>query len=133
MMENEVVRRRRWMTHEEFLDQLGASNIIPGPTSTELAIHIGHLRAGWPGLIVAGVCFIVPAVAIVMAIAWAYVKAGQLPATHGVLYGVKPVVIAIVLQALWTLGRAALKTRTLVLVGLATVQPSSPASTSWWF
>jgi chromate transporter len=121
MMENEVVRRRRWMTHEEFLDQLGASNIIPGPTSTELAIHIGHLRAGWPGLIVAGVCFIVPAVAIVVAIAWAYVKAGQLPATRGVLYGVKPVVIAIVLQALWTLGRAALKTRALVLVGLAAV------------
>jgi len=121
MMENEVVRRRRWMTHEEFLDQLGASNIIPGPTSTELAIHIGHLRAGWPGLIVAGVCFIVPAVAIVTAIAWAYVKAGQLPAAQGLLYGVKPVVIAIVLQALWTLGRAALKTRTLVFVGLAAV------------
>jgi chromate transporter len=121
MMENEVVRRRRWMTHEEFLDQLGASNIIPGPTSTELAIHIGHLRAGWPGLIVAGVCFIVPAVTIVIAIGWAYVKAGQLPAAHGVLYGVKPVVIAIVLQAVWTLGRAALKTRTLVLVGLTAV------------
>jgi len=121
MMENEVVRRRRWMTHEEFLDQLGASNSIPGPTSTELAIHIGHLRAGWPGLIVAGISFIVPAVAIVTAIAWAYVKAGHLPAAHGIFYGVKPVVIAVVLQALWTLGRAALKTRTLVVVGLAAV------------
>jgi chromate transporter len=121
MMENEVVRRRRWLTHEEFLDQLGAANIIPGPTSTELAIHVGQLRAGWPGLIVAGVCFIVPAVLIVTAIAWAYVKAGQLPAMRGVLYGVKPVVIAIVVQALWTLARTALKTRTLFVVGLAAV------------
>jgi chromate transporter len=118
MMEEEVVRRRRWLTREAFLDYLGATNLIPGPNSTELAIHIGHARAGWPGLLVAGTCFIVPAAVVVTAIAWAYVKFGSLPAVAGVLYGVKPVVIAVILQALWGLGRTALKTRGLVVVGL---------------
>ena len=79
MMEDEVVRRRRWLTRDEFLDLLGASNLIPGPNSTELAIHIGHRQAGWPGLLVAGVSFIVPAVLIVGAFAWAYVRYGSLP------------------------------------------------------
>src|SRR3981189_1661185 len=74
MMEDEVVRRRRWLTREEFLDYLGATNLIPGPNSTELAIHIGRARAGWPGLLVAGACFILPAALIVTAIAWAYVR-----------------------------------------------------------
>src|ERR1700750_1274028 len=74
MMEDEVVARRHWLTRDEFLDLLGATNLIPGPNSTELAIHIGHRRAGWPGLLVAGTCFIVPAVVIVLAIAWAYVR-----------------------------------------------------------
>lgn len=78
MMEEEVVRRRRWLTREQFLDYLGATNLIPGPNSTELAIHIGHARAGWPGLLVAGTCFIVPAALIVTAIAWAYVRYGAL-------------------------------------------------------
>src|SRR5882757_6163824 len=91
MMEEEVVRRRRWLTREQFLDYLGATNLIPGPNSTELAIHIGHARAGWPGLLVAGACFILPAAVVVTAIAWAYVKFGTLPAVAGVLYGVKPV------------------------------------------
>ncbi|MFL5495409.1 MAG: chromate efflux transporter [Gemmatimonadales bacterium] len=118
MMEEEVVRRRRWLTREAFLDYLGATNLIPGPNSTELAIHIGHARAGWPGLLVAGTCFIVPAAIVVTAIAWAYVRFGALPAVAGVLYGVKPVVIAVILQALWGLGRTALKTRGLVVVGL---------------
>jgi chromate transporter len=118
MMEEQVVRRRRWLTREAFLDYLGATNLIPGPNSTELAIHIGHARAGWPGLLVAGTCFIVPAAVLVTAIAWAYVKFGTLPAVAGVLYGVKPVVIAVILQALWGLGRTALKTRGLVVVGL---------------
>jgi len=118
MMEDEVVRRRRWLTHEEFLDYIGATNLIPGPNSTELAIHIGYARAGWPGLLVAGMCFILPATFIVTAIAWAYVRYGALPAAEGVLYGVKPVVIAVVLQALWRLGRSALKSRALVLLGV---------------
>src|SRR5687768_17760117 len=109
MMEQEVVRRRKWLTSEEFLDLVGASNLIPGPTSTELAIHIGHRRAGWPGLFVAGVCFIVPAVAIVSAIAWAYVTWGTLPDARALLSGVKPVVIAIVADALFRLSRTAIK------------------------
>jgi chromate transporter len=121
MMEDEVVRRRRWLTREEFLDYLGATNVIPGPNSTELAIHIGHARAGWPGLVVAGASFILPAALIVGAIAWAYVRFGTLPAASGLLYGVKPVVIAVVLQALWGLGRTALKTRGLVVLGVAAV------------
>jgi chromate transporter len=119
MMENEVVRRRRWLPREEFLDLLGATNLIPGPNSTELAIHIGHRKAGWTGLLVAGSCFILPAAFIVTALAWAYVRYGSLPQTNAILYGVKPVIIAIILQALWGLGTTALKTRSSVLVGAA--------------
>jgi chromate transporter len=119
MMEDEVVRRRRWMTHERFLDLLGATNLIPGPNSTELAIHIGHDRRGWAGLVVAGACFILPAVAIVTAIAWAYVRFGALPEVAGVLYGVKPVIIAVVVQALWGLGRSAVKSPALAAIGAA--------------
>jgi chromate transporter len=121
MMEDEVVRRRRWMTHEEFLDLLGATNLIPGPNSTEMAIHIGHRQAGWKGLLVAGISFILPAVAIVTGFAWAYVRYGSLPQIAGILYGVKPVIIAIVLQALWSLGRTAMKTKLLAAIGIAGV------------
>ena len=117
MMEDEVVRRRAWLTRETFLDYLGATNLIPGPNSTELAIHIGHARAGWPGLFVAGLAFIVPATLIVSAVAWAYVRYGALPQVAGILYGVKPVMIAVVAQALWSLGRAAIKTRALAVLG----------------
>lgn len=120
-MEDEVVRRRRWMTQDEFLDLLGATNLIPGPNSTELAIHIGHRQAGWPGLLVAGSSFILPAVLIVLAFAWAYVRYGSLPQVAGVLYGVKPVIIVIVLQALWSLGRTAIKTKWLALVAVIAV------------
>src|SRR5271167_2880999 len=109
MLEREVVARRGWLTETEFLDHLGASNLIPGPTSTELVLHIGRRRAGWPGLLVAGACFIVPAALRVGLLAWAYVRYGSLPAVAGLLYGVKPVVIAVVLQALWKLGRTAIK------------------------
>lgn len=118
LMEDEVVARRGWITREKFLDLLGASNLIPGPNSTELAIHIGHLRGGWPGLIIAGVCFIAPAMLIVMAIAWAYVTYGNLPQVGGIFYGIKPVIIAVVLHALWSLGKTALKTRDLVAVAV---------------
>jgi chromate transporter len=121
LMQDEVVRRRRWLTIEQFLDYLGATNLIPGPNSTELALHIGHARAGWLGLVVAGTCFIAPAAAIVTVVAWAYGRYAALPAVAGVLYGIKPVVIAVVAQALWTLGRTALKSVALALYGLAAV------------
>lgn len=117
MMEDEVVRRRRWLSQEEFLDLLGATNLIPGPNSTEVAIHIGHRQAGWAGLLVTGSCFILPAALIVTVFAWAYVRYGSLPVTAGILYGVKPVMIAIILQALCGLGRGAIKTKFLALVG----------------
>ena len=119
MMEDEVVRRRRWMTREEFLDLLGATNLIPGPNSTEMAIHVGRLRAGFPGLAVAGAAFILPAAALVTAIAWGYVTYGRLPAVAGLLRGVKPIVAAIVLQALVGFGRTAVRTVPLAAVGAA--------------
>jgi chromate transporter len=119
MMEDEVVRRRRWLSREEFLDLLGATHLIPGPNSTEMAIHIGRARAGWRGLLVAGACFIVPATLLVGALAWGYVRFGSVPAVTGLLYGVKPVVIAIILQALWGLGRSALKSWRLAAIGTA--------------
>lgn len=118
MMEDEVVRRRGWLTREEFLDLLGATQLIPGPNSTELAIHVGHRRAGGPGLVVAGVCFILPAFFLVGAIAWGYVRFGALPQAEALLYGIKPVIIAVVLQALWGLTRSAVKSRGLAAVGV---------------
>lgn len=121
MMEDEVVRRRRWMTREEFLDLLGAANLVPGPNSTELAIHVGHRQGGWPGLLITGASFILPAVLIVTGFAWAYVRYGSLPEVAGILYGVKPVIIVIVLQALWSLGKTAVKTKFLAVIGLAGV------------
>lgn len=117
MMEDEVVRRRKWLSREKFLDLLGATNLIPGPNSTEMAIHVGYLRAGWPGLLVAGSCFILPAAIIVFGFAWAYIRYGSLPATARVLYGVKPVIIAIILQALWGLARTAVRTKLLGAIG----------------
>jgi chromate transporter len=105
MMHDETVKRRTWLSDQEFLDLVGATNLIPGPNSTEMAIHIGFLRAGWLGLIVGGVCFIMPAMVIVLLLAWVYVRFGTLPQVEWLLYGVKPVVIAIIVQALWSLGR----------------------------
>lgn len=118
MLQHEVVERRGWLSQAEFLDHLGASNLIPGPTSTELVIHIGRRRGGWPGLLVAGTCFILPAAVMVGILAWAYVRFGSLPAVSGLLYGVKPVVIAVILQALWKLGGAAVKSRWLTVVAM---------------
>ena len=119
MMEDEVVRRRGWLSREQFLDLLGATNLIPGPNLTEMAIHVGFLRAGWPGLVVAGTCFIVPAAVMVTVLAAAYVRFGGLPQTVAVLYGVKPVVIGVIAQALWRLGQSAVRTTALGVVGLA--------------
>ena len=121
MMEEHVVRRRRWLGRDEFLDLLAATNLIPGPNSTEMAIHIGHRRAGWPGLVVAGICFIVPATLLVSGIGWAYVRYGTLPQAAGLLYGIKPVIIAVVVQALWGLGKSALKSRALAFLAIATL------------
>ncbi|HEY7616148.1 MAG TPA: chromate transporter, partial [Terriglobales bacterium] len=120
LMREEVVSRRQWLTDQEFLDLISACNLIPGPNSTEMAIHIGHRRAAWPGLLVAGACFILPAAVMVTAIAWAYQKYGGLPVGQNLLVGVKPVVVVIVLQAVLSLGRTALKSRLLqVLAFLA--------------
>jgi chromate transporter len=125
IMEDELVRRRNWVSREEFLDMLGASNLIPGPSSSELAIHIGYLLGGWPGLIVAGVCFILPAACIVGVLAWVYVHFGTVAAVSGILYGIKPVVIAVILQALWGLGRTAIKTWFIAVVGLISIALSA--------
>jgi chromate transporter len=117
-MEREVVGRRRWLTRDEFLDYVGATNLIPGPNSTELAIHIGMARHGWAGLLVAGCCFILPAALLVGGIAWAYVRYGALPDVAGILRGIVPVVIAVIASALWQLGRTALKSAGLAVLGL---------------
>lgn len=117
MMEEEVVRRRRWMDHQHFLDLVGATNLIPGPNSTEMTMHCGKERAGWKGLVVAGCCFILPAVLITAAIAWAYQKWGQLPQMAPFLYGIKPAIIAVIAAAAYTLGKKALKTVTLGVTG----------------
>lgn len=109
MMRDEVVRRRQWMSDERFVDLIGVTNLIPGPSSTELAIYLGYLRAGWPGLLVAGVCFISPAMLIVLALAWAYVAFGTLPQINWLFYGLQPVVVAIIAQAIWNLGWAVFK------------------------
>ncbi len=109
IMHEEVVKRRKWIDEQGFLDLLGAANLIPGPTSTEMAIYLGFRQAGWAGLLLAGVCFISPAMVIVLGLAWAYVRYGSSPAASGILYGVLPVVIAVVAQALWGLGRKAVK------------------------
>jgi chromate transporter len=118
MMRNEVVVKRAWVSEQEFLDMLGACNLIPGPTSTEMAHHIGYLRAGWRGMLVAGISFIVPAMLIVMVLAFLYVQYSTVPQVEGLLYGIKPVVIAIIVQALWLLGRQAMKSLWLVVLGL---------------
>ena len=121
MMDDEIVRKRGWLSRERFLDLLGATNLIPGPNSTEMAIHLGFLRAGWRGLIVAGACFILPAMTITGVLAWAYVRFGSLPEVFWLLYGVKPVIIAIVVQALWGFALKAVKGPVTGAVGVAVI------------
>ena len=116
MMEDETVNRRQWLTGEQFLDLVGATNLIPGPNSTEMAIHVGYIYAGWPGLIVAGVCFILPAVVLTGILAWAYLQFATLPTVAPLLYGIKPAVLAIIIGALWRLGKKALKSRQLLAI-----------------
>jgi chromate transporter len=119
MLEEEVVRRRGWMTREQFLDLLGATNLIPGPNSTEMVIHTGMRRGGALGLWLAGICFIAPAALLTLAFAWAYLRFGRLPAGQSLLLGVKPAVLAVILLAVWKLGRTAARTRALALLSLA--------------
>ncbi|HEU0114167.1 MAG TPA: chromate efflux transporter [Thermomicrobiales bacterium] len=119
MLRHEVVERRRWMSDRHFLDLLGATNLIPGPNSTEMVIHVGYEVAGWPGLAAAGALFIVPAASITLAFAWLYLTYGATPAGEWLLYGVKPVVAAVILQAVWSLGRAAFRSWPLRLLAAA--------------
>jgi len=109
MMHAEVVKKRKWVSEQHFLDLLGATNLIPGPNSTEMAIHLGFLRAGWPGLILGGLCFILPAMLMVLGLAWVYVQYGTTPAAGWLLYGIKPVIIGVILDAILNLGRRAVK------------------------
>ena len=118
MMQQEVVTKRKWLNEQEFLDLLGATNLIPGPNSTEMAIHIGHARAGWKGLIVAGICFILPAVFITLIFAVLYKQYGQLPEVQPFVYGIKPAIIAIILSAVYPLAKKSLKTTELILIGI---------------
>lgn len=119
LMHDELVKRRKWLDEQRFLDLLGATNLIPGPNSTEMTIHLGFVRAGWTGLILAGVCFITPAALITLALAWAYVQYGTTPTADRLLYGVKPVIMAVIAQALWSLTPKAVKGPLTAGVGLA--------------
>jgi chromate transporter len=118
LIEGEIVRKRRWVTQQQFLDMVGAANLIPGPTSTELAINVGFVRAGWAGLGVAGASFILPAALITGAFAWAYVRFGALPQAASSLGGIKPAVIAVIAIAIWRLGRTAVRDVGLAALGL---------------
>ena len=121
MMEDEVVNKRKWMTQQHFLDLMGATNLIPGPNSTEMTMHCGHERAGWKGLILAGICFIFPAVVITSFLAWLYQTYGQLPKVEPFIYGIKPAVIAIIVMAAYRLGKKAVKNTTLAVLGALTL------------
>jgi len=119
LMEREAVEQRRWLTREQFLDLVGGCNLLPGPSSTQVAMALGYTRNGWAGLLIAGICFIVPASLATLALAWAYVRYGHFPQAQGLLYGAKPVMVAIIAQAIWRLGHMALRTWKLGLLGVA--------------
>ena len=121
MMEDEVVSKRKWISQQHFLDLIGATNLIPGPNSTEMTMHCGYERAGWKGLFVAGLCFILPAVAITGVFAWLYQEYGHLPDVKPFIYGIKPAVISIIIMAAYKLGKKALKSIELGFLGLLTI------------
>ncbi|WP_295664822.1 chromate transporter [uncultured Mucilaginibacter sp.] len=121
MMEEELVRKRQWMTQEHFLDLIGATNLIPGPNSTEMALHCGHERAGWRGLLLAGACFILPAVFLTGLLAWAYKSYGMPPQVAPFIYGIKPAIIGIILAMMIRLGRKALKTLSRLVTSVQSV------------
>lgn len=119
LMEREAVERRGWLRRDQFLDLVGGCNLLPGPSSTQVAMALGYTRGGWIGLLIAGACFIVPASLATLALAWAYVRYGHFPQAQGLLYGAKPVMVAIIAQAIWRLGRMALRGWVLGLLGAA--------------
>jgi chromate transporter len=121
MMEDEFVRKRQWITEAEFLDRIAAASLIPGPSSTEVAIFIGQAKHGWAGLVIGGCCFIIPAAILVTLIAAVYARFGSLPQVSGILYGIKPAVIAIILQALWNLSRTAIKSKLIAVIGVLAI------------
>ncbi len=119
IMRDEVVARRKWLSEQQFLDMIGATNLSPGPSASKLAMYIGHARAGWSGLCAGGLAFMAPAVAIMLVLAWAYVRYEATPAAGWLLYGIKPVIIPLIVQALWNLGQSAVKGRITALVSMA--------------
>ncbi|MBI5949369.1 MAG: chromate efflux transporter [Chloroflexi bacterium] len=121
IMRRELVATRKWVTDAEFMDLVGAANLIPGPNSTEISMHLGARRAGWAGLWLGGFAFILPAVCVVLALAWAYVEYGSTPAGEGIIWGIQPFVLAIVVQAIWGLRRAAVKGWATAAAGAAVV------------
>lgn len=121
LMEEEVVKRRQWLTRSHFLDLMGATNLIPGPNSTEMAIHVGYIYGGLPGLIIAGVCFMLPAVSITACLAWIYVEFGTLPQVAPLIYGIQPAVLAIIGIALWRLSKKAVKSRLLLIISIGAI------------
>jgi chromate transporter len=121
MMEDEVVKKRQWFTQEHFLDLIGATNLIPGPNSTEMTMHCGYERGGWKGLFIAGACFITPAILITMVFAWLYQTYGQLPTVEPFIYGIKPAVIALIVIAAYRLGKKAIKNTELAILGIITI------------
>src|SRR5258708_9282306 len=116
LMQEEFVRRRGWLSREAFVDRVGAVNLVPGSSSTEMVIYLGHLRGGFPGLLIGGAAFILPSALLMCVMAWAYVQYGALPQIAGVLWGVKPVVVVLIAQAVWSLGKTVLKSRELVVI-----------------
>jgi chromate transporter len=121
MMEERFVRRKGWLTRKRFLDLFGAASLLPGPSSTELAIYLGEVRGGFAGMLVAGACFILPAASMVVGMAWAYLRFGALPQVAGLLFGIKPVVVALMAQAIWNLARTALRSVPLALLATTVV------------
>jgi chromate transporter len=120
MMEEEVVKKRKWLTHQHFLDLISATNLIPGPNSTEMTMHCGHERAGWKGMCIAGISFIFPAVLITMLFSWFYKEYGHLPKVEAFIYGIKPAVISIMIASVISLGKKAFKTKQLIILGVIT-------------
>ena len=118
MMRDEVVSKKQWMNDQQFLDMVGATSLIPGPNSTEMAIHLGYSKGKWKGLIIAGLCFILPAVFLTLCFAWLYKKYGALPEVQPFIYGIKPAIIAIILSAIYPLAKKSLKNKALIIIGI---------------
>ena len=130
LMEDEFVRRRAWLSREEFVDRVGAVNLLPGPTSTEMVIYLGQRRGGFPGLLIAGTAFILPSALMLFAMAWIYVRFGAMPQITGLLWGVKPVIVVLVAQAVWSLGKTVLKSRELMVIAAIVLGLTCPTAGS---